>query len=180
MQIRVTFRHMEATEGLKEQANSKVSKLKKYFQDPAEAHVVLSVERHEHIAEINISAHGMHLFAKDASADMYQSIDRAAAKLDKQLSKYHTKLVSHRPRNGKPLKMRTQAIEGHDFAADLPGNILETKEYEAKPMMLDEAVMQMDLQDSDFILFQNAKTNQINFLKRNSSEKLSLVEVVNS
>ena len=49
------------------------------------ARVTLSVEKHEHMVEVQISSGGQRFEAKEASGDMYASIDSAAHKLERQI-----------------------------------------------------------------------------------------------
>ncbi len=181
MKIDVTFRHVESSDALRDLVADKVGRLKKFFQEPAKAHVVLEATKHEHKAEINISAHGMHIFAKSVLPDMYTAIDKVVEKLEGQISKHHSKLVSHRPRNGKSLKMNERLYD--DFTAiensENTSQVSERKEFEIKPMMVDEALMQMDLMDNNFLVFSNAKTSHVNILKRKKNGKFVLIEAVN-
>lgn len=181
MQTSVTFRHMNPSEALKEHALDKFSRLDKYFDDAAEAHVVLTTERYLHKAEVNIAAGGMAICGKEASSDMYNSIDRAIEKIEKQVRRYRDKLIKLRPKDGAKMKMRFKLLEAsgdvdQDIAPELPPTIIETKEFQARPMMLDEAVMQMDLLHNDILVFLNSKTDQINVLYRKRSNKYGLIE----
>ena len=57
MQVSVTFRHVEPTDAIREYATDKVNRVsQKYLRNPLDAHVVLSVNRRRHNAEINIHA----------------------------------------------------------------------------------------------------------------------------
>lgn len=181
MQTSVTFRHMNASEALKEHALDKSSRLDKYFEEAAEAHVVLTTERYLHKAEVNISAGGLAICGKEASSDMYNSIDRAMEKIEKQVKRYRDKLIKLRPKDGAKMKMRFKLLEAsgdldQETAPDLPPTIIETKEFQAHPMMLDEAIMQMDLLHNDILVFLNSKTDQINVLYRKKNNKYGLIE----
>ena len=181
MQTSVTFRHMDTSAALKEHALDKSSRLDKYFDDTAEAHVVLTLERYLHKAEVNINAGGMAICGKEASSDMYNSIDRAMEKIERQVRRYREKLTGMRQRDlGTKMKMRFKLLESvdevEDLATDLPPTIIETKEFQARPMMLDEAVMQMDLLHNDVLVFLNAKTDQLNVLYRKKNNKYGLIE----
>lgn len=181
MQVSVTFRHMDATDALKAFAAEKVSKIEKYIHTPTDAHVVLSVEKHLHRAEINVSANGMRIRGEESSADMYGSIDAAAAKIERQLKRYRNKLANHKAREGHASKVRLSYVEsGADAAAELPAEaptaIVEQKEIDARPMLVEEAIMQMDLLHNDFIVFINAKTNGINVLYRRKEGNFGLIE----
>lgn len=181
MQTSVTFRHMNASEALKKHAMEKTVRMAKYFVEAADAHVVLSTERYLHKAEVNINAHGMIICANEISSDMYNSIDRSMEKIEKQVKRYRDKLVKQRPKEGAKLKMRFKLLEASsefnvDSSPDLPPTIIETKEFQARPMMLDEAVMQMDLLHNDILVFLNPRTDQINILYRKKGDKYGLIE----
>jgi putative sigma-54 modulation protein len=85
MNISITFRHMEASEAIKSYAADKMSKLQKFLRQPMSAKVTLSLDKLKHVAETRISSGGAHLEAKEASADMYASIDRVIDKLERQI-----------------------------------------------------------------------------------------------
>ncbi|MDP2343924.1 MAG: ribosome-associated translation inhibitor RaiA [Deltaproteobacteria bacterium] len=181
MQVSVTFRHMDATDALKAFAAEKVSKIEKYIHTPTDAHVVLSVEKHLHRAEINVSANGMRVRGEESSGDMYGSIDAAAQKIERQLKRYRNKLSTHKAREGHASKVRLSYVEPAqgelgELAMDAPSSIVETKELDANPMLVEEAIMQMDLMQTDFIVFINAKTNNVNVLYRRKEGNFGLIE----
>lgn len=181
MQTSVTFRHMNGTEALKTFALEKTGRIKKYFDDTIEAHVVLTAEKYLHKAEVSILAHGMVICGKEASSDMYNSIDRAMDKIEKQVRRYRNKLVKLRPKDGAKMKMRFKLLEAsgnveEDIAPELPPTIVETREFQTRPMLLDEAVMQMDLLHNDILVFLNCKTDLINVLYRKKGNMYGLIE----
>src|SRR5262245_52475313 len=85
MNISITFRHMEASQAIKAYAADKIAKLQKFLRQPMEAKVTLSLDKLKHVAETRISSGGAHLEAKEASEDMYASIDRVIDKLERQI-----------------------------------------------------------------------------------------------
>lgn len=180
MQTSVTFRHMDATEALKLHAIERTTRMAKYFDD-ADAHVVLSSERYLHKAEININAHGIQICANEVSSDMYNSIDRSMEKVEKQVRRYKDKLTRLRPKEGAKLKMHFKLLEANgdtdlETTPDLPPTIIESKEFQARPMMLEEAVMNMDLLHNDILVFLNPKTDHVNILYRKKNNKYGLIE----
>lgn len=180
MQISVTFRHLDSSDALRKHAIDKTERIKKYFDELTESHVVLSMERYLCKAEVNLSAHGMVICAKEISSDMYNSIDRAIEKIEKQVKRYRDRLIKLRPKDGAKLKMRFKLLEGtediNEQPSALPPTIIEAHDFEARPMMLDEAVMQMDLLGNDVLVFLNVKTDQINVLYRKKGNKYGLIE----
>lgn len=181
MQISVTFRHMSASDPIKNHAMEKVEHIRKFLDDATEVHVVLSIERYLHKADIHMQSHGVLIRGEESSSDMYNSIDRAIEKIEKQLRRYRNKIQKHRPSEGARLKLRLKLMDAaepadSETASELPPTITETKEFDAKPMMLDEALMQMDLLHNDIFVFLNVKTDQINVLYRKKGNKYGLIE----
>ena len=182
MQVSVTFRHMNPTDALKEFAADKVGRMDRFIHAPMDAHVVLSVEKYLHKAEINIVANGVRMRGEDTSEDMYSSIDGAAAKIERQVKRYQDKLVSHKPREGLAQKVRLNVLESsrepepEQKQGRLPPQIIETRELDAKPMSVEEAIMHMDLMHDEFLVFLNAKTSAVNVLYRRKEGTFGLLE----
>lgn len=174
MQVSVTFRHMDATEAIKKHAIDKVTHIKKYLNDAASAHVVLSLGKLGRRADIQIDSNGIILRGKEDSSDLYNSIDRAVEKIETQIKRHKEKLKDHKPKAGKRLKIKFDTFE----ASAIPNSIIETKEVEARPMILDEACMQMDLLGSEILVFLNAKTEHMNILYRKKGQKYGLIEAL--
>lgn len=181
MQVSVTFRHMDPTDALKEFAAEKVSRLEKLLHTACDAHVVLSVEKYMHKADITLKAHGMMMRGKEKSEDMYASIDRAVEKIERQVKRYRNKLTSHKPREGQTAKVKLNYLAASEDPAEKNGGglhpqIIESKELDARPMTLEEAVMQMDLLGNDFLVFVNANSGGMNVLYRKTEGRFGLIE----
>lgn len=85
MDVSTTFRHLEPSEALRDYGNQKVTRLQKFLRQPMIARITLSVEKHEHVVEVQLDSGGQHFEAKETSSDMYASIDSAAHKLERQI-----------------------------------------------------------------------------------------------
>src|SRR5687767_13437702 len=85
MQLHVTFRHIEPSEGIKHYATEKIGRLQKYLRSPLDADVIFSMRRHQHCVEARLRADGERYTAKQDSEDMYASIDLVIDKLDRQV-----------------------------------------------------------------------------------------------
>ena len=85
MNIAITFRQMEATEAVRGYATDKIGKLQKFLRQPMKGHVILSCEKRDHSAEVNIHAGGDHFHAHETSEDMYASIDKVIDKVERQI-----------------------------------------------------------------------------------------------
>ena len=85
MQTSVTFKNLEASDSLKSYVSGKLDRFDKLLDNPAKADVVLLVEKHRHIVEVNINADRLSINGKEETGDMYSAIDMVLDKLEKQL-----------------------------------------------------------------------------------------------
>ena len=195
MQLNITFRQFGSSDALKEYAKEKVERVNKYLDRSGEAHVVLSLERHLHHAEITIHSGSWVLRGREKSEDMYASIDLAMDKIEAQLRKYKEKIKNHHGRDRvhhrqglvNQLKVRHKVFEVPEELQETPFDeaattaqapapsasaasaqslqaatrIVRTSEITVKPMPVDEAVMQMNLMNQDFYVFQHASTHEV-------------------
>ncbi|MBI5529217.1 MAG: ribosome-associated translation inhibitor RaiA [Deltaproteobacteria bacterium] len=88
LQVNVTFRHMETSDALRDYVRDKITKVERYLHPPIGAHVVLSVEKFVHHAEITVTAGGAQLRGTEKSEDMYSSIDLAMDKIERQAKRH--------------------------------------------------------------------------------------------
>jgi len=179
MQINVSFRHIEASDPLKLYAEDKISRVKRFLKEPIEAHVVLKVEKFRHIAEASIDAPGLHLNGAEETDDMYSSIDLLVDSLEGQVKKGKGKVLRRRPAGfDKESPAPSEQPEESIAAEDNEQRIIRAEQIYAKPMDLDEAVMQLNLTTGEFIVFTNRRTNRINVLYRRKDGNLGLIETV--
>ncbi len=193
MQLNITFRHFDSSDALKDHAKEKVERVNKYLDRAGEAHVVLSLERHLHQADITIHSGAFVLRGKEKTEDMYASIDLAMDKIEKQLRRYKEKLkqhhgkdrVHHREGALATMKVRHNVVEVHQPETitqkqqDDGPRIIKSNEFVAQPMKVEEAVMRMDLMNNDFLVFQNSNTHEVNVVYRRKDGHYGLIEAAN-
>ena len=189
MQLNITFRQMDPIESLKEYVKDKVERANKYLDRAGEAHVVLSLERHLHHADITLQSGNFLLRGRERSEDMYASIDLAMDKIERQLRRYKEKLKHHHGRDKvhhrhellNEVKVRYDIVEvqnPEESAVNEPQGprVIRSNEFIAKPMTVDEAVMQMDLMNNDFYVFTNSTTMEMNVVYHRKDGTIGLIE----
>ena len=98
--VNVTFRHTDPTDALKQYAEAKIHRLGKFFSEPLEAHVVLSVDaKQRQVAEVELHAHGSVIHGKEEQGDLYAAIDLVLDKIERQVKKQKAKSKVKRRRN---------------------------------------------------------------------------------
>lgn len=96
MRINFTFRHMDSSEALKDHASAKLARLERFEDREMSIDTVFSVEKFQKTAEFKISgAHGMFL-QTETRDDMFEAIDVAVDKLDRQLARSKEKRKHHK------------------------------------------------------------------------------------
>jgi putative sigma-54 modulation protein len=174
MQTSVTFKNLDPSDHLKSYVGDKLDRFDKFLDNPAEANVVLAVEKFRHIAEINISGDRLSINGKEETVDMYSAIDMVLDKLEKQIKKNKEKIRERRSAS----KNRNRALM--DEISGPPDDDIEqqikVRNIEYKPMDVEEAVLQMDLIEDNFLVFTNARSDQINVLYRRRDGHYGLIQ----
>ena len=174
MQIAVTFRHIEPSEGVKDYVKEKVEKLEKYLENPREVHVVVSSEKFRQIAEITIISDGVTLNSQGRDSDLYAAIDQMLDKMERQVRERRGK---GRRKRGIPASPPTAIEEEGISEAKSDGSpFIQRRRILVKPMSVEEAAAQLDLLQQDFFIFVNSDSGQINVLFRQKDGGFQWVE----
>lgn len=172
MKLTFTGRKIDVTDGLREYTTGKLSKLDKFFGDEATGDVTFSVQKDNHIIEVTIHHKGIIYRAEVCEADMYASIDRVEDVLERQIRKQKTRLEK---------KLKTGAFdtvpEYNDIEEEKEFKIVKTKTYSAKPMSVEEAILQMNLLGHAFYIFNNAETMDKNVVYKRKDGNYALIEL---
>ena len=184
MRLQVKGRHLDVTDALFQYAERKLGKLSKHLSDESRLELELIVEQNpsisdDQVAEATIWTKGPVLRAREASTDMYASIDMVAEKLERQVKRYRER----RSRKG------AQHIASHvahlpEPVATLPEEdeavIVKTKQFNMKPMTEEEAMLQLELIGHDFFVFVHAESDEVNVIYRRSDGNYGLIEPTRS
>jgi putative sigma-54 modulation protein len=172
MQTSVTFKNIDSSDHLKSYVMDKLDRFDRLLDNPAEANVVLKVEKFRHIAEISLAGDRMNINGKEETEDMYSAIDMVLDKLEKQIKKGKEKVRERRSKARARAKLLgLTAPVDEDIAQQV-----KITHIEYKPMDVDEAILQMGLTTENFLVFTNARTDQINVLYRRNDGDLGLIQ----
>ncbi len=186
MEIVVKGRNISVTQALERYAFEKVERMTKFFDDErsvSRAEVELTHERNpsipeSEVAEATLFINGAVLKAREASQDMYASIDRMSDKLERQVRRYRGRQIDRWHGQIK----NQHAVEAPEEAEppleeeEVEARIVRTKQFQMKPMSEEEAVLQMELLDHDFFVFTSAETGDINVVYRRRDGDYGLIE----
>ncbi len=198
MQLSTTFRHMEASQAVKAYSEERFERIRKYFhRDPISAHAVFSVERnHNHTVELSLTMpNGILVKAKETTEDMYSSIDLAAARIERQVRKWKDKIRDHKPVKGagfsararvlgaealEPVRGRAEERRTKKPLAPVPQapaiNVVKESTFTVRLMRVEDAVMQLNLVENDFMVFTDMDTKGISVVYRRKDGNYGLIE----
>jgi putative sigma-54 modulation protein len=103
---------------------------------------------------------------------MRASIDQLVDKLERQVQRYRQK----RRRRSGGRDNGTNLGAGPPPGEDSEPVIVKTKQFAVKPMVPEEAVLQLELIGHDFFVFENAETGEVNVVYRRRDGDYGLIE----
>ena len=172
MKFIVSGKNIEVTEALRDRVTRKLGKLGKFLKSDTEVHSTFSTEKNKHIVEVTIPFNGVIFRAEEKNDDMYTSIDKIVDILEGQIRKNKTKLE----RKNKGVKDSISPLFKVDDAVEKKFKVLEIRKYSIKPMTIEEAMMQLDLENEEYLIFVNAQTKEVNKIYKLKDGGYGLVE----
>ena len=183
MRLQVQGRNVDVTDALFAHAERKLGKLSRHLSDDTRCELELSVGHNPSIAdgqmvEATVWTKGPVLRARESSTDMYAAIDQVAEKLERQVVRYRErrsrKTANHvANHHGAALAQQAGPVE-----LDEEATIVKTKQFTVKPMVPEEAMLQLELIGHDFFVFTNADSDQVNVIYRRRDGNYGLIEPV--
>lgn len=187
MDIRVSGHQMETGAALQRHVNERLTAtVEKYFSRALSSHVTFG-KAPAGAFSCDIVTHvmqGLILKAHGAAQDAHLALDQAAEKIDKQLRRYKRRLQDRHEQAAHVMREEEAAYtilaapdEGDEdvSSADPPMIIAETTADIPQSSVAD-AVMMLDLRDTNAMLFKNAGTGRHNMVYRRRDGSIGWVE----
>jgi ribosomal subunit interface protein len=191
MQVQVTGKHVDVGEALRSRVSDEIiTSIGKYFdRDGGGADVVVSREGHAFKVDCAVTlASGQQLTTHGVGGDAHVAFDAAMARLDKRVRRYKNRLKDHHPqaqaRQAETaayfvLQAPTDDEEDDEEAGDQrfpePMVIAET-EKPIDTMTVSMAVMQLDLTESQTIVFRNAAHGGLSVVYRRPDGNIGWID----
>ena len=164
MKITFLLRHVTTDDKAKAIIEKKIGKLDKFFDAEQEALVTLRKAGDTEILELTINTAGM-IFRSEVKSESYlHAIDTAVDVIERQIRKNKTKLAK---------KIRSSAFDKTlipddsveattmEEAEEDAFEQIRVKEFDLKPMTVEEAILQMNMLAHNFFVFQDQETDKI-------------------
>ncbi len=157
MEIIIHGDKLKITDSMKAYIEEKLEKLNKYLEnsDTVRATVIVKVKNHEQRVEITIPLKAFILRSEEAKDDFYAAVDKTIDKLERQIRKNKTRMMSKQIKTNRDFAI--SAIEAEEMPET--SKVLKRKKVEVKPMNEEEAILQMELLGHQFYMYKDSETN---------------------
>lgn len=162
-----TGKKFEVSDELRSYAEKKIGKIDRLFRTESEAFITFSTERGRYRAEVTLRNNGMYYRVSELTSDMFASIDSACAAIERQVRKNKTRLEKKLRENAFERTAEVLPVEDEE---EPEFTIVREKKFSIKPMMPEEAILQMELLGHEFYAFRNEEDNgafAIVYLRKN-------------
>jgi len=186
MDIRVSGHQMSTGEALQTHANERLSAIvEKYFNRALSSSVTFG-RAPAGFFRCDIVTHvmqGLVLKGAGIAQDAHIALDQAADKIDKQLRRYKRRLKDRHEETQHALReeeaayviFEEPAAEVEEVGSDAPVVIAETR-VDVPEATVSDAVMMLDLRNTNALLFKNAGTGKHNMVYRRGDGSIGWVE----
>jgi putative sigma-54 modulation protein len=197
MNVEYTGRQFEITPTARKLVEAGLEKLKKILGSNFDTHVVLSLEKRRHIAEITVAVRNYPAIVGVAEAhDVGVAIGNALEKVERQAVKYKTRWKSKKQKARKrqseivPEEVSLAIAVGSDHKTavpvkvhSFPSRVKFTEAHVVKngdavshrPLTVEEAVKEAEFRDREVFVFRDPQ-GRVKVLHRKKDGKMELIE----
>lgn len=174
MKYNIRGNKIEVTVSIKDYLEEKLSKIEKYFDDEgAEVKAVISTKGKDQKIEVTIWSGKYNIRVEEKNDDLYAAIDLIVDKIERQIRKFKTKVISKRVKDIPDAEMFFE--EDLDTQNDL--KVVRRKELFLKPIDEEEAITQMELLGHSFFVFKDVDSNKTCVIYKRKDGDYGLIEV---
>jgi putative sigma-54 modulation protein len=175
MNVIVSGKNLEVSEGLKEYVEKKIGRLERYLPTLTDARVEFALEKtksidQREVVQVTLRTNGTILRGEERASDFGSAVDIVVEKLEKQIERY----------KGKHYRGRAQADRAtspdEETDEEQTPRIVRTKRFRTRPMTEEEAIEQMELLGHSFFVFTHRERGTINVLYRRNDGNYGLIE----
>ncbi len=174
MEIIIHGDKIKITDAMRDYVEEKLEKLEKYLEssENVRANVIVKVKNYDQTIEITIPLKSFILRSEETQEDFYAAVDKTIDKLERQIRKNKTKLMSKQ--NKPSYDFNFSFMEDDEEEEDQ--RVLKRKSVEVKPMDEEEAILQMELLGHQFYMFKDADTDKYAVVYKRKDGHYGIIE----
>ena len=190
MDIKISGKQIDVGNALRTHVEDNlVAAVGKYFDRPVNAQVVFSRNGHEFKCDSSVHlSTGLTVQAHGENGEIYAAFDQATDRIEKQLRRYKRRLKDHHHQRQDPIELieaQSYVLRGHDEDVELAEVngmqpvIIAEMTTGIKSLTVGEAVMQMELAHSPFLMFKNDANGRINVVFQRDDGNIGWIDPAN-
>lgn len=189
MRIQVNGKHIDIGDALRSHVSDTIDSVaRKYSERPVDAVVTFSREGHGFRCDVSVHlSTGLTAKAASQASDIYACFDSGAERIEKQLRRYKRRLKDHHKTRPEPIEVFpapayviASSSEVEDEEPDsLQPIVIAEMTADIKSLSVGEAVMQMEFEDSPFLMFQNESHGGLNVVFRRDDGNIGWIDPKN-
>lgn len=192
MQVQVTGKQLDVGEALRARISDELlSSIGKYFERGGDADVVVGKNGHSIQVDCSVTlASGQKLVSTGTGGDAHSAFDAALSKVEARIRRYKRRLKNHHHPSGKVAETAALTVLrppeaddeldgwGEDLSGEAPpaGVVIAETEAPLRTMTVSMAVMEMDLTESQAIVFRNAAHGGLSVVYRRRDGNIGWVD----
>ncbi len=171
MKVKYISKNYKISDKFKDILEKKINKLNKYFPKEVDVKVNCLKFGNDERLELTLVLDNTYIRSEVTSDNMYNNIDVALPKIEKQIIKNVNKNKT------KPLK---EAFE-LEYLTEMPlletSKVVKTKKFELVPLTLEDAKFNLEALGHSFYIFLNAQSGFVNVLYKRNDGNFGVIEV---
>jgi ribosomal subunit interface protein len=186
--VRVAGHQVDTGESLRDHAENRVAEItEKYFARAVGANVTFGRgPNNDYTCDIIAPVNGLVLKASHSGREAEIAFNGAADRIEKQLRRYARRLKDHKGEestqeftDNAAYTIFSPAAQADEQEADAPAIVAETR-VDIPESSVSDAVMLMDLRNTNALMFKNSATQAFNMIYRREDGNIGWVEPRNS
>ena len=177
MKTEIIGRNVNVDDRLRAFAEQKLQKLEKFIEEPIEARLTFTSERHSHVAELHVAHRQGDFKASEATDGNFRdAVHRVVDRVEEQARRAHQKTVDKRRRgsSGSNHRWPVEVLEQGSLAGGAP-RVIETSQLHIKPMTIEEAALELDGSEEGFVVFRDSTSDRLSVLYKRKDRNYGLI-----
>lgn len=178
MNIEYVGRHVELNDRIRDFAEEKLEKVRKFLDEPVEARLTLEREKHRLLVDLHIAHRFGVLQGHEEADDLFDAVHDVVEKVEKQARRERKKFLAKRRRAGKAeghAEWPVDVLDRESIGGGARPRVVKSSSISIKPMTLDEAALQLEGSRNDFIVFRDATNQRLSVLYKRRDANYGLI-----
>ena len=194
MEMQILVRNMRLSDRSEDYIQKKIARLERHLRERVDAKLELSrtaarSETDRFVAQMTINTSGATLRGQESGLTLFAAVDAVADVMDKQIRRYKGRAYrtsqARRSARNQVIREDVGALieeivavddEEQDESIEELGKVVRVKSFSMEPMMVEDAIMEMELLDHDFFLFHNAENDRHSVVYRRTDGDYGMIE----